>query len=139
MLYAMCAAAFFALTLLMIKLSTIEIYPPLANFLFSAVATCFQFIFLIFLVRTKQIGALPNFRTILIPLVGGGFLALYSLFTFLALSQIPIWKASPVIYSGGVLVAVLLGIAFLKESPGWVQMIGIALGIASIVLLFYQS
>jgi len=136
MTYSILAAVFFGLTLLFIKASSFRMFPLLANFLFSMLAASLQLIIFLVWIRIRQVDVLLNSKTLLFTLGGGTCLALYSLFTFLSLSQTEIWRASPIIYAGGISLATLLGVTFMGDSLGWTKIFGLALACGSLFFLF---
>jgi hypothetical protein len=63
---------------------------------------------------------------------------LFAIYVSLA-SQIELWKASLVIYPGGILLATLFDFVFLRETLGWIEIVGLILGYASMLFFLHSS
>lgn len=135
MLYAFLAALFFGITLIFIKLVSTRIHPFLANTLFPLFAVLVQLVVL-FVARAKGVKIFFDPKALALTAVGGVFLALYTVFLFLAFSKNDISKASAIVYVGAIMLATLFGAVFLKEPFTWVNICGIALSSVGLLLMF---
>lgn len=138
MIWAVLASLCFALTLTAIKQATYVIYPILANVLFSTFALLVQLTALFVFVRLKGADISLAPQALLMSAIGGAFLGLYSIFTFLAISDLDISRASPTIYVGGISIASIIGIFIFGESLTWINAIGMLLACVALFLIFFR-
>src|ERR1035438_6118350 len=113
----------FALTLIFIKLASVKGSPIVNNLIFTAVAATVQLaVFLYY--RFKGTPLPITGEGLILSAIGGLFLGIYTVALFLTFSEIPVSKASPVIYAGAILLASCFGIFFLHEGISWQRFIG---------------
>lgn len=127
----------FGLTLVFIKVSTLRASPIVSNVVFTGVAAIVQLsVFLFYKLKGTPLPVTA--AGLLFSGFGGLCLGIYTVTLFLTFSQIPISKASPVIYSGAILLASGFGMLLLGEGVSWQKLVGITLLIVSLFLVFSQ-
>jgi len=125
----------FALTLIFIKLASVKSSPIVSNLIFTAVAATVQFtVFLYYKFKGAPLSITTEGLTL--SAIGGLFLGIYTITLFLTFSEIPISKASPVIYAGAILLASCFGILCLHEAMSWQKIVGLALLITGLFFVF---
>jgi len=117
--------------------STPKLHPLLGTILFPIFAAIVQ-LAVIFYAKHRGVRLFATPQGIRVAAVGGLFLGLYTVFVYMSLARLPVSKVSPVVYIGGVLISVLFGIVFLKESLSWVNIIGIVLSALGLTLVFMK-
>ena len=135
--YLTVATIGFGLTLVFIKLSSVRASPIVNNLIFTGVAAIVQ-LSVFFFYKLKGAPLTVTARGLSFSALGGLCLGIYTVMLFLTFSQIPVSKASPVIYSGAILLASGFGMLLLGEGVSWQKLVGITLLIVSLFLVFSQ-
>lgn len=137
MTYLVLATIFSGLTFFLIKIVTSRIYPILGNLFSLASALVVQILIFIYL-RSKGTSMFVTQEGVTISLVTGIFVALYTVFLFIAFSKIDVSKATPILYLGSLSIATILSVVFLKESLNIYNIFGFILAACSIFLLLWK-
>lgn len=137
MIFLILSTIFFGIALIFVKLSTVKIYPLLGNLIFLSSAFIVQLGAIIY-VKLKGIDLTYTSEGIILSLIGGIFIGLYTIFLFLTFSQFDITKASPIIYIGAISIAVIIGAIFLKEPLTLYNILGLVLAFVGLFLLFWR-
>jgi drug/metabolite transporter (DMT)-like permease len=127
----------FALTLIFIKLSSVKVSPIIGNLIFTATAAGVQLaVFLYYKLKGAPLSVTSD--GLILSAIGGLFLGIYTVSLFLTFSEIPVSKASPIIYAGAILLASCFGIFLLHEGITWHKLVGFGLLIAGLFFVFNQ-
>lgn len=137
MIYLILAPILFGITLIFIKLSTTKVSPIVGNMLFPAAAFAVQFFTFMFF-KYRGDNFMITSKGLWLSLIGGIFLGLYTIFLFQAFSQVGIAKASPIVYIGAIIISVLFGVIFLRESLSILNIIGIILACVGLGFIFVK-
>src|ERR1035438_293536 len=131
MAYLIMATIGFGLTLVFIKLSSLRGSPIVSNLVFTGIAAIVQLSVLLFY-KLKGTPLPVTAAGLLFSGFGGLCLGIYTVTLFLAFSQIPVSKASPIIYAGGIVLASSFGMLLLGEGVSWQKLVGTTLLIVSL-------
>jgi uncharacterized membrane protein len=137
MTYLVLATFFSGLTFFFVKIITTKIYPILGNLLSLSSALVIQLL-IFFYLRYRGTNMNVSQEGVAISLVAGIFVALYTVFLFLAFSKVDVSKGTPILYIGSLVIATILSVIFLKESLNIYNIVGLLLAGASIFLILWK-
>ena len=135
--YLTIATVSFGMTLIFIKLASLKTSPIVSNLMFTAIAIVVQ-LTVFFYYKLKGSPLLVTGHGLALSAIGGLFLGAYTVTLFLTFSQIPISKASPIVYAGAIILASCFGILFLHEGISWQKLVGFPLLVAGLFFVFNQ-
>ena len=133
--YLTAATVSFGLTLILIKVASLKASPILSNLVFTGVAAIVQLgVFFYYKAKEAAIYATPG--GLGLSAIGGLLLGIYTVTLFISFSQVPISKASPIVYAGGILIASCVGMLWLNETVNWQKLVGVALLMFGLFFVF---
>jgi len=136
--YVTVATISFGLLLIVIKIASPTISPIAGNLVFTTIAALLQMGVLAFY-KINKMPLMVLKKGLILSASGGVLLGIYTVSLFLSLTHMPISKVAPIVYSGGIVIAVCFGVIFLGESVVWQKGIGIFLVVLGIALTFGYS
>jgi uncharacterized membrane protein len=137
MIFLTLATVFFGAALFLIKFSAPAISAYYANILFSLASLVVQTTVLLF-VKIKGVPLHASPKGIWLALLGGAIIGLYTVFVFLSFSKLEITKVTPIVYAGAISLSSILGVVFLGETLGVINILGFVLVLGGIFLLFVK-